>query len=670
MIEDNINEWILNLDNKKFNILLEEIIDKKKYYSQKIVEIWDKNYTLKQIKKILKIFSVLDKVTITFAVIKNEKDDYKILNNTKNKYIENPDFKEFLENETNEREWYLIPNELEDDIINIIGKISSDKELLKELLNETQHKEVVDFISDYSLEEIFLDKLNSLNFDTTKKYNKDCFEYKVLDLALTIDNLDINLVRDKIRFDNEPLNSSLISSYITFKYGKVTNPIGYDNKISKEVSEFIDKVDNKYKQFFDLKEENKEDVYDFIKNEIYNKNYLNNQINTKNRLKFILYYSLEQNTNYFNDFKGVSIYNDDSYGVTYKLLKDIGENVLQEAPFEISDFFPNNLKQLYYIQDKEYAIQKEYLPDSFENRYIKVFKIIGLEVDDNLVEIRKKLLNNEVIDIETLGKIGPEKIVNSIEFLASKEKIYKIDSDEIKVLQNLFKVLNDNSKIKSKFLPYLINNSSIKLKQMSSIKKDCILHSILRSSNKLFQKRLSQEIEEKDIIYLNILNLENIPSDWYEIEENKDEKIDNEKQQLDKQEKNIKATLQDQDENSDGYRWMIGWKGEKYIYEKLTKKFDIDKIVWHNKNAKSIQDDRGGIDIEIKDSNNKTIHNIEIKTTIKSTSKDKSVSFTLSSKQFEAATDWGRDTHLIFVTGIEDDEPKVLYMNFDNNWLI
>lgn len=671
MIEDNINEWILNLDDKKFNILLDEITDKNKDYSQKIIELWNDNYTLKQIKRILKIFNILDKEKITFAVIKNKKDDYEILNNTKNKYIKNPNFKEFLENtyETNEMEWYLIPNELEDNITNIIGKTSSDKGLLEELLNETQHKEVVDFISDYNLEEIFLKTLNSLNFDTTKKYNKDCFEYKVLNLALKIDNLDINRIRDKIRFDNEPLNNSLVSSYITFKYGKVTNPIGYDNQISKEISEFINKVDNKYKQFFELKEENKEEVYDFIKNEIYNKDYLNNQINTKNRLKFILYYSLEKNTNYFNDFNGVSIYNDDSYAVTYKLLKDVGENVLREVPFGIFDLFSNSLKQSYYIQDKEYAIQKEYLPDNFEHKYIKIFETIGLNIDNDLVEIRKKLLNNEIIDIETLGEIGSEKIINSIEFLAFKEKVYKIDFDEIKVLQNLFKVLNDNSKIKLKFLPCLIDKSSITLKEIYNIKYYATIKN-LQNKNKLFQERFVNEIKEKSIIYIDILDLENIPSDWCEIKENKDEKIDNEKQQLQEQEKDIKANLKDQDESSDEYKWMIGWKGEKYIYERLINKFDIDKVIWHNKNAKSIQDDKGGIDIEIKDNDNNTIHNIEIKTTIKSTSRDKSVSFTLSSKQFEAATDWGRDTHLIFVTGIEDDEPKVLYMNFNNDWLI
>ena len=361
--------------------------------------------------------------------------------------------------------------------------------------------------------------------------------------------------------------------------------------------------------------------------------------------------------------------NDDSYYITYKSLRDIGKKIMKEAPFSISDLFPNSLNQSYYIQDAEYAIPNEYLPDNFQNKYIKVFETIGLNIDNDLIETRKKLLNSEAIDRKTLRKYKVEQILNTIEFLRIKEKIYKIKSDEVKILQSLFNELDDNDKIEFDYLPCLIDKSSIILKKISWTKYFIRLKS-LKSKNKLFQKRLSNEIKEKDIIYLDILNLDNILNSWQEIKENKNEKIDHEKQQLDEQEKDIEATFKDQDKDSDEYRWKIGWKGEKYIYEKLIEKFSIDKVIWHNKKVISIQDDRGGIDIEIKDNDNKIIHNIEIKTTIKSTSMDNSVSFTLSSKQFEAATDWGRDTHLVFVTGIEDDEPKVLYMNFDNNWLI
>jgi hypothetical protein len=687
MIEDNINEWILNLDNKKFNILLGEIIAKKKYYSQKIVEIWDNNYTLKQIKKFLKIFSVLDKETITFAVIKNEKDDYEILNYTKNKYIKNPDFKEFLENtyETNKMEWYLIPNELEDDIINIIGKTSSDKELLKELLNKTQHKKVIDFIEYYYIEKVFLKTLERLDLDINKTYIDNCYELKVLDFILKYDkSLDTN--KEKIYINDEQISQLSKSPYITFKYQsnntKVINPNSYDHdkKISKDILNFIDKIGDKYKTIFNIKEESKEILYNKMKNDIeekyysYHKSY--NTITTKNRLKFMVLYSLENSYNYIKEFNGINIYNhdkkeDESIFRLYEILKnDLKlDDDKKLKLFSLADFFRDEFNYEYYITNKDLSIKSEQLPDNFKDKYINIFKKIGLNIDEKLPIIREKLINDKKINSDELLVFTQLQLKNTIEFISGNKKEYRLDN--LDSIQNIFSKMEEEQKINLTYLPILQSKEKIIFTYIAKYQpKKYITSEQLKSSNKLFQKRLLQEIGEKDIIYLDILNLENIPSNWYEIKENKDEKIDNEKQQLDKQEKYIKSTLKDQDENADEYRWMIGWKGEKYIYEKLIKKFDIDKIVWHNKDAKSIQDDRGGIDIEVKDSNNKTIHNIEIKTTVKSTSKEESVSFTLSSKQFEAATDWGRDIHLIFVTGIEDDEPKVLYMNFDNNWLI
>ena len=41
----------------------------------------------------------------------------------------------------------------------------------------------------------------------------------------------------------------------------------------------------------------------------------------------------------------------------------------------------------------------------------------------------------------------------------------------------------------------------------------------------------------------------------------------------------------------------------------------------------------------------------------------------MSCTHFEAATNWGRDTNLIFVVGINDAIPKLLYFNFNDNWL-
>ena len=60
-----------------------------------------------------------------------------------------------------------------------------------------------------------------------------------------------------------------------------------------------------------------------------------------------------------------------------------------------------------------------------------------------------------------------------------------------------------------------------------------------------------------------------------------------------------------------------------------------------------------------------------MKATVKSTnnSLDKDVKFIMSSNQYRNAQKYGDDTHLIFVTGVEEDKPEFLYMNFDNSWL-
>ena len=140
---------------------------------------------------------------------------------------------------------------------------------------------------------------------------------------------------------------------------------------------------------------------------------------------------------------------------------------------------------------------------------------------------------------------------------------------------------------------------------------------------------------------------------------------------LSKKDTEVKASLQKNDYESEEYKWRIGWRGEKYAYDILVKKYGIDNVIWHNKESESIHDDKGGIDIEICNKERDITHKIEVKTTTKSSKNNDNnkLAFYMSSEQYKAAQSWSRDTHLIFVTGIEDDKPEFLYMNFDNKWL-
>jgi hypothetical protein len=58
-----------------------------------------------------------------------------------------------------------------------------------------------------------------------------------------------------------------------------------------------------------------------------------------------------------------------------------------------------------------------------------------------------------------------------------------------------------------------------------------------------------------------------------------------------------------------------------------------------------------------------------VKATIKEVNSNKNVAFYMSSEQYKYAQRYDSNTHLIFVTGVEDDKPEFLYMNFNNSWL-
>ena len=194
----------------------------------------------------------------------------------------------------------------------------------------------------------------------------------------------------------------------------------------------------------------------------------------------------------------------------------------------------------------------------------------------------------------------------------------------------------------------------------------------LNSCNDFFQDRLDDYISNKKIVYLDILGFDEIPYDWILVEESEDEKIKKEEKILNEKDKNIIQEINGGNKEFNEGDWLIGWRGEYFVYRKLIKKFGIDNVYWHNKDAKSSSDDKKGIDIEVKNNLGITVHNIEVKTTKKSTAKGmnnkENVTFYMSINQYKAAQTYGKDTHLIFVTGI-DENPELLYMNFDNNWL-
>lgn len=686
LLFDDITKWILELENNQYNILLKEIEKEKRNYSQDIVNKWKGIFTLKEIKRILEIFKVLDKDKIEFAVIKISKDKYEIIPSEKNHYIKGKDFKEFLEQsyELCEMNIFLIPEEIEDDILSIIGNNNpSDKKIMNDLLECNQHRELVSFIEEFELEKKYLNTLERLDLDTSIDYENNSFELKTLDFILKMDE-NIEIYKQKIFINELQISQLSKSPFITFKYQsestKVINPSSHANtgKNSEEILNFIEKIGRKYKAIFTIEEESKDKVYEKMKSEIQFNHKLNNKINSKNRLKFIVLYSLEKEENFIKDFHGINIFNheeqkDESFDRLYKVFtKDIklkSDNQLNI--FHISDFFPEEFKKdSYYIEDKNFAIETEKLPETLEKKYIKTFSQIGLTIEQELPILRKKLLYSEDIKRDDLISFNDAKLTNSLEFLFLQDKVYDFDSVDTRNIKYIFKLLESSTIENFEFLPILKTKSSFSLQRLYKyITKEYITKESIESSNQVFQERLDKEIEQKDLIYLDILDLDNPPIGWEKVVENEDEKITEKREILNKQEQEfISAETKKDDKDISQSSWLIGWRGEKYVYSLLIDKFGIDNVTWYNENSTSYHDDKGGIDFKVKDQNSKIL-NIEVKTTTGSIYSDSKIKFTLSSKQFEAARSWGRDTHLIFVSGIGDNKPELLYMNFDNNWL-
>jgi hypothetical protein len=687
------------IDNKLKNLnFISTMIDFNSYkniahsISQDIEsDYFDEIYNYAQTEMVLDIFK--EKQISNFALVKNHKDNYSILPDEKNIYIKNEHLMEHLEKtyELDQMGYFLVPDEFKKTIKDIYPLEKKDSEIIQELLDAEQHEEIIDFVTSKELRQYFLNTLPNLYLNTRNKYDDNSFEQKVLKFMVQEDELDY---RSKIWIDNIQINKGLRSDKINFKYGRANNEKvvqdyydrNYDFEFTEKVQKFINEnFDKSITTIFKIIEGDKAEAYQYLKNKILNNPHSKNMVNTFQRFKFILLYSLELKKNLFNDFTGIELNSgaDDTYRSFYNLLDtkvNISlDQIVEMNVFTIKNIFKNSLSNEYYISDISLAIDKEKLPHFFyrsENRKVlEVYEKLGLTIDSDLEKIRKKLLsNNEIKQKELTNLKNTElKVTNTLKFLVEKEFTFQLDKKDpkYKSIQLLYKIADINY-INNNYYPVLINHSSCQMEMIDFSRNiTYIKQEKLKSKNKSFKKRLIKEIEENQIVYLDILDTDNIPRSWSELKENKEEKIEKKKEELAQKDKEITARSESQDSNPNTYKWMIGWKGERYVFELLLSKYiGTDyTVVWHNENAKSIKDDKGGIDIEVHDHLGKTVHNIEVKTTIKSSKKDDKLAFYMSSEQFEAATSWGRNTHLIFVTGIEDGEPKLLYMNFDNNWL-
>jgi len=361
-----------------------------------------------------------------FAVVSKENDKYEINANGRHIFIKDKKFKDFLESlNIFQYKQQLIPDVFEGIIQSFLNLHPSDEDIKYKLIEKNvDFHNLIIFIETSDLKTEFLNKIQSVHFDTKNKYDCKSYEHKILKIAIAI-NYNI---KEKILIDGRKIDVSLKREKITFKYGRANNE--KTRSSNAENSDFVDKVikfiddklEEEVKQLFKIEEEDKENAYEFLKQQR-----RDNIINTFQRLKFVVHYSLEKNKNLFIEFSDTKIIKrntneDESFSCLYSILTNKLNKPLDEIPeiavLKINTIFKTALAESYYIAGSESAIEKEKLPQNFKPEYIPIFEKIGLVIDARLKDIRQRILKNESISSDDLKDFTQEKIINTLEFLS------------------------------------------------------------------------------------------------------------------------------------------------------------------------------------------------------------------------------------------------------------
>ena len=585
LLKDNIVTKLLGLSDKNFNIALGELKGKLKSLpnEQLLITRFEGNYNNIEIFRIITILSLCKSPDLNFSIDELSDGSFDFLPLTVPCYIKNKQLKTLLkERYSNKLRIHLIPDCFEKRLITEKVVKVKDKDILEQLLKDREHHEVIDFIKEFNLEVAFSDTLKVLSLDSrVKQYLPNSYEHKALGIISYALNSNKQL-KDKIYIDERSLSSLSVSSKITFKYGKITNPLSHDHdKIPSNIECFIEHLESDYPELFSLREGCKSDVYEFIKRELKNK-----KINTYNRFKFILFYSLESKEDLFNNFGGVQheFYKNDITTPSIKILFSLLRNVESEELkiINIKTIYPEDIRA-YHVIDKDYAISIEILPDFIlsSELYIDMCKKIGLNVNHQIVNLRKKLTNSEGLNNDDFQLIPQGALLNTVEFLSEKNfTCSRNDSINLRNLIFLFGRIDLQKKLsKLVFLPIFKSISEIYISgennkpyRRSKGKYLYTTEKALQVENRNFHDHVEELITNNQIIYLDAFINESdqftVGSDWELIEETKEQRTTKALSDIKLEASDMKMQISDTDNYSDRLA-KIGRSGELYVKELL-----------------------------------------------------------------------------------------------------
>ncbi|MDR2126786.1 MAG: hypothetical protein LBP63_08155 [Prevotellaceae bacterium] len=385
-----------------------------------------------------------------FVYIQKQNDVFLLVRHSQNIFQYYSDRKEIIELLSNHNSFKLLPEELDVKKLQNSGLWSGRGLYLKILQTVEFSENLLPVIkeSDKEVQLEYLSKLKNLSLQEGETYDKNSFEHRCLKMAIDFygnsfqtDFAHKILINNCLKIKDIAVKDDIIFDEITLSLSSVLPKY-------KGSSDIITAIINQFMDF--TKTELSEKVF-YIKNKSKNEilsELLNNfkSLTTIEQFAFVLYYSKQNEKNYFTNDSLSSLSRVDILDFAYKKqFKELGNLV---------NFI--NVEILNKIYPSELALETERLPswiltwldtDDKQNK-LNYLSLLGLNTGNNngIVSIRKFFHTDLYIDIKS--KIyalhqNSDLLVNTFEWL--KENEIKLSTPEqFDVFKKVVEVINEN----------------------------------------------------------------------------------------------------------------------------------------------------------------------------------------------------------------------------------
>lgn len=419
-------------------------------------------------------------------------------------YTDNQDLVTFIESSSLNTKLVLLPSEVYTEDRKKIGLLEGTDLLEYGLENGMAIPSFVKFIykaNDAELSLQYLSLLKSVNIETTKTYNSESDEFKIIKLAVLNvidDEVKLKSFREIITIDDLPLLEKAISDDVRF-YQKEGKTIELNIKLKEILKSYKDKVysvTDIINRFIDFKDDRNliilfkaqgkfgKIIYkelSLLKPTYYNPaqtfflSFYQSQHPDEDVFKDKALFTINKETNVelfkneINEFLDICL-NENNY------LKFIEHEI-------IPDFNPTN-----YIQDEEYAIESEKLPvwlsdwvntSDTENK-LAYLKLLGINDDSKPVVLFRKAIKESQLEVMNLNResiYNDFLLINTLTWLSEQQTKNNLVLKK-EVLHPLYKKL-ENKKIPVIGLPFpsltILNVDNYTLIQLQ---ENTILHLI------------------------------------------------------------------------------------------------------------------------------------------------------------------------------------------------